>query len=209
MTENIPFFTDINPSCIADLTLAFEVHLFAHGDDFGDIFTCYYLERGLVSCPKGHGIFSRDQDSVSRGFGAWKMCDNGTCWGTDFVLDNASLCFSPKVLCFTIVQVNSLRKDALVDIMQHHPEDKRKLRRYAKKLALQRGMLRHAVDCVKASYETNSYTGPHLSKKQIKRMYDKKDRDYITEMYGPDAHQPPNRYYFNYDFEMTKFERKK
>ena len=172
MTENICFFVGINPSCIADLTLAFEVNLYAHGDDFGDIFTCYYLERGLVSCPKGHGIFSRDDENVARGFGAWKMCDNGTCWGTDFVLDNASLCFSPKVLCFTIVQVNSLRKDSLVDIMQHHPEDKRKLRKYAKKLAFQRGMLRHAVDDIKHRKDQNRYTGTHLSKKQIKRMYE-------------------------------------
>ena len=30
MTENIPFYVGLNPSCVADLTLAFEVNLFAH-----------------------------------------------------------------------------------------------------------------------------------------------------------------------------------
>ena len=121
----LPFLKGVD--CIVDLTMGFSFAVFGQADHFGELWTVYVIERGLVS------RFGR--------FGG-----EGTTWGEDFVLDDITLCYDATAFALTFVEVLSLPKDSLVEIMSSHPTDRRVLRKFAVRLAAKRGILRHCVD---------------------------------------------------------------
>ncbi len=123
----LPFLQ--NMECVVDLTMAFNFAVFGQADHFGELWTVYVVERGLIS------RFGR--------FGG-----EGTTWGEDFVLDDITLCFDSTAFALTFVEVLSLPKDALVDILARNPTDRRVVRRFAIRLAARRGILRHCLDWV-------------------------------------------------------------
>merc|ERR1712048_437359 len=117
--------------------------VFAQGEIFGIYQMLYILNQGLVS----------RLNLIHRA---------GAVWGTDFVLTDLSLHYSPRCVALTYAAVMALSRSSFMEILgkfaRECPEVQRQVRRYVCWLAMQRGILVEAKRRIAAKKENQIET---------------------------------------------------
>eukprot|EP00966_Prymnesium_polylepis_P169132 3910941-Prymnesium_polylepis.1 len=71
----------------------------------------------------------------------WRFLTSGKVWGEDMILDNADLIDHSQGVALTYVEVFSLSRHDLEEVAKEYPEAQRRIRRAARRMAVQRRLL--------------------------------------------------------------------
>merc|ERR1711959_712715 len=84
---------------------------------------------------------------VRRGLAArgWKVCSNGSVWGEDMVLSSDLLRDCTPTVALTYCEMLALTRPALFEICGSFPTERDMIRRATVRLAVFRGIIRHAI----------------------------------------------------------------
>lgn len=79
----------------------------------------------------------------------WRFLGGGHTWGEDIILDNAELVDHSQAVALTYLECFTLRRNDMEEALAEVPAVQHVVRRAARKLSMQRALIRHLVGAVK------------------------------------------------------------